>query len=131
LPMTVVTPRLRLPRFDGHTRLGRARVEIVRRHQALPRPGAYVVLCATVAVLNLVGLVMILSASSVAALSDYGSSWYFFNRQLMWAVGGLIAFVLASSYDYHVWRRLAPWLMGVALVGMAIVLVPGIGIMVD
>ncbi len=37
-PMTVVTPRLRLPRFDGHTRLGRARVEVVRRHRALPRP---------------------------------------------------------------------------------------------
>ena len=36
----------------------------------------------TVAVLNVVGVVMVLSASSVASLTDYGSSWYFFDRQL-------------------------------------------------
>src|SRR3954447_11783603 len=106
--MTVVTPRLRLPRFRNESRFARARVEVVRRHRALPRPASYVVLCATVAVLNIVGLVMILSASSVAALSDYGSSWYFFDRQLMWAVFGLIAFVGASTLDYHRWRRWAP-----------------------
>ena len=68
---------------------------------ALPRPPTYVVLCATVAVLNVVGLVMILSASSVAALSNYGSSWYFFNRQLAWAFCGAIAFVVAARVDYH------------------------------
>jgi cell division protein FtsW len=82
-------------------------------------------------VLNLVGLVMILSASSVAALSDYGSSWYFFDRQLIWAVGGVIAFVAASSFDYHWWRRAAPWLLGLSAIGLIVVLVPGIGIMVD
>ena len=37
-------------------------------------------LVATVAVLNLVGVVMVLSASSVASLTDYGSPWYFFLR---------------------------------------------------
>jgi cell division protein FtsW len=129
--MTVVTPRLRLPRFDGHTRLGRARMEIVRRHRALPRPASYIVLCATVAVLNLVGLVMILSASSVAALSDYGSSWYFFNRQLMWALFGLVAFVGASTVDYHRWRRWAPIVLVIAMVALVVVLIPGVGITVN
>jgi cell division protein FtsW len=89
------------------------------------------VLCATVAVLNIVGLVMILSASSVAALSDYGSSWYFFNRQLMWAVFGLIAFVASSTIDYHRWRRWAPIVLVVALIGLFVVLVPGVGITVN
>ncbi len=88
---------------------------IVRRHNALPRPPTYVILCATVGVLNIVGLVMILSASSVAALSDYGSSWYFFDRQFLWAVLGAGAFIAASSFDYHVWKRLAPWLLGLAV----------------
>src|SRR6476469_8857258 len=116
--MTVITPRLRWPRFDGQSPIARARVEVVRRHRALPRPASYVVLCATVAVLNIVGLVMILSASSVAALSDYCSSWYFFDRQLMWAVFGLIAFVGASPLDYHRWRRGAPMILVVALIGL-------------
>ena len=111
--------------------MARARTEVLRRRRAMPRPPTYVILCATVAVLNIVGLVMILSASSVAALSNYGSSWYFFDRQLVWAVGGVIAFVVASSFDYHVWRRCAPALLALAVLLLVVVLVPGIGIMVD
>ena len=129
--MTVLTPRIRIPRFDRRSPVARAGAAVVSRHRALPRPHTYVLLCATVGVLNIVGLVMILSASSVAALSDYGSSWYFFDRQLLWAVGGLIAFVLASSFDYHLWRRIGPWLLGISVVGLFVVLIPGVGIMVD
>ena len=36
---------------------------------------------AVIVVLNLIGLVMVLSASSVSALDTYGSSWYFAMRQ--------------------------------------------------
>lgn len=129
--MTAIAPRVRLPRISRRSPFMRARTQIMRRHRALPNPPAYVVLCATVGVLNIVGLVMILSASSVAALSDYGSSWYFFDRQLIWAVGGVVAFVAASSVDYHVWKRLAPWLLGISAVGLVVVLIPGVGIMVD
>src|SRR5713101_2834855 len=129
--MTAISPRVRVPRLGRRSPLARARIQIVRRHRALPRPPTYVILCATVGVLNIVGLVMILSASSVAALSDYGSSWYFFDRQLIWAVAGVAAFVAASSVDYRVWRRLAPWLFGISVAGLVLVLVPGVGIMVD
>ncbi len=51
---------------------------------------------------------MILSASSVAALCDYGSSWYFFDRQLIWAVGGAGRVRRGVAFDYHRWRRVAP-----------------------
>ena len=40
------------------------------------RPAHYLVLVATVAVLNVIGVVMVLSASSVVALTTYGSAWY-------------------------------------------------------
>jgi cell division protein FtsW len=83
------------------------------------------VLCATVTVLNVVGLVMILSASSVAALSDYGSSWYFFDRQLLWAVVGLAGFLVASRIDYRRWRRTAPYLLVFAFGVLLLVLVGG------
>src|SRR5690606_21216921 len=96
-----------------------------------PRPPAYYVVCATVGVLNIVGLVMILSASSVAALSDYGSAWLYFDRQLMWALIGLVAFFVASRVDYHVWQKACPWLLGLALVLCTIVLIEGIGLRVD
>jgi cell division protein FtsW len=48
------------------------------------RTTSYLVIAATVIVLSLVGLVMVLSASSVRAYVTYGSSWYFFIRQGMW-----------------------------------------------
>jgi cell division protein FtsW len=132
--VTAVTPRL--PRISVE-RLGRhwpfttvsKWVAAVRRPQA--RPPAFLVVCATVGVLNIVGLVMILSASSVAALSNYGSSWYFFNRQAIWALIGLVAFVFGARVDYHIWRRWAPWLLGIGLILCTVVLVPGIGIYVD
>ena len=135
--MTVVSPRIRMPRFRMRDSIAdrRSRRPAPRscgRHRALPRPPTYVILCATVGVLNIVGLVMILSASSVAALSDYGSSWYFFDRQLIWArrrrrsrssprrrsttTGGAAP------------RR---GCSGISVAGLVVVLVPGVGIMVD
>ncbi|HEX2849695.1 MAG TPA: putative lipid II flippase FtsW, partial [Acidimicrobiales bacterium] len=83
-----------------------------------------------VVVLNTVGLVMVLSASSVQALRDHGSSWYFFNRQLLWVAISGVALVVASRIDYRVWRRAAVPLLGVAIVLMVAVLVPGLGVRV-
>ncbi len=129
--MTVLSPRLRMPQIIGRSPITRAGASVVRRQRALPRPPTYVILTATVAVLNIVGLVMILSASSVSALSAYGSSWYFFDRQLIWSIIGVGAFVAASSIDYHHWRRAAPALFALAVLLLVVVLVPHVGIMVD
>ncbi len=95
------------------------------------RPPAFVVVAVSVGVLNTVGLVMILSASSVAALRSYGSSWYFFNRQLAWSAVGVCAFVLAARIDYRRWMKLALPLLVFASAGLILVLVPHVGIKVD
>src|SRR5450759_4763540 len=42
-----------------------------------PWPAGFMLLLALVAVLNLIGLVMVLSASSVESLRQYGSPWYY------------------------------------------------------
>ena len=44
-----------------------------------------------VSALVVVGLVMVLSASSVQALRDFGSSWVVFQRQAMWVLIGAVA----------------------------------------
>jgi cell division protein FtsW len=127
--MTAITPRIVIGRISQRTT--RARAARAHARVVFPRPPTYVVLCATIAVLNVIGLVMILSASSVAALSNYGSSWYFFNRQLAWALFGALAFVIAARTDYHAWRRVAPYVLMVTVVLLVAVLVPGIGLVVD
>jgi cell division protein FtsW len=88
------------------------------------------VLGVVVALLCLVGLVMVLSASSVQALREDGSSWFYFQRQVMWVVGGTIALGVAARVDYRVLRRFGlPLLVG-SLGLLVVVLIPGVGITV-
>ena len=101
-----------------------------RRTPTQVQPGSYVVLLALVAVLNLIGLVMVLSASSVDSLRTYGSPWYFFERQLLWVILGSAALLVSARIDYRRWRRWS--LLGmIGVVGLLLaVLVPGVGIAV-
>jgi cell division protein FtsW len=94
-------------------------------------PGGFVVLLALVAVLNLIGLVMVLSASSVQALRAYGSPWYFFERQLLWLTVGLGVFAVAVRVDYHRWRRFAMPAIAISVALLLAVMVPGLGISVS
>jgi cell division protein FtsW len=87
-------------------------------------------LLAIVALLNVVGVVMVLSASSVASLTDYGSPWYFFLRQLLWTLFGIVAFVVGVRIDYRRWRRFVVPLVVVSGVLLAAVLLPGVGVYV-
>ena len=74
---------------------------------------------------------MVLSASSVVALDDYGSSWYVVTRQAMWLAVGTAACVVVLRVDYHRWRRLAAPALVVSGVLLALVLVPGVGLEVN
>ncbi len=95
------------------------------------RSKTYVGLLAVMTILNLLGLVMVLSASSVAALDDYGSSWYVVMRQAMWLALGTVACVVVLRVDYHRWRRLGVPALGLTAILLALVLVPGVGITVN
>lgn len=110
--------------FAGH--IGRVRNAWLTAGQE--RPAGYVLLLATIAVLNVVGLVMVLSASSVSSLSNYGSSWFFFRRQILWIALGVAAFVFGARIDYRMWRKLVTPLLAIAALLLALVLVPGVGI---
>ena len=92
------------------------------------RPPDYLFLVATVSVLLIVGVVMVLSASSVSSMTNYGSAWYFWQRQLIWSGLGITAFVVMSRIDYHVWRRFVVPLLVISGALLVLVLVPGIGI---
>jgi cell division protein FtsW len=87
-----------------------------------------VLLGVSVAALVLLGLIMILSASSVTSFANYGSSFLFFRKQALWVLIGAVAFVVFARLDY---RRLAGvgyvMIAGVGLLLVA-VLIPGLGI---
>lgn len=62
-----------------------------------------------------VGNVMVYSASSYAAARYQGDASYYFQRELMWTILGLIAMLVTMRVDYRQWRR-------ISLVGMLIIL---------
>lgn len=54
------------------------------------------------------GLVMIYSTSSYTAQMEYGSSEYYFKKQLIFDVLGFIMMYIMYRLDYHVLRKIAP-----------------------
>ena len=95
------------------------------------RRSSFAWLFAIVIVLNLIGLLMVLSASSVTALYEYGTPWYQFQRQFMWLALGSVALLVAMRVDYRRFRALAAPLLLVSIGLLVLVLVPGLGVNVN
>lgn len=134
LPRPASTPRRRVaaagvagrqsaPAATGSTATATLRLPLAARLQAWRRPGAPdYALALGVAVLLLLGLVMVFSASQFVRPDDPS---YWFRHQLVWALIGLAALLITSRVDYRVWRRFARVGMLVALVLLGAVLVFG------
>lgn len=83
------------------------------------------ILLVSVLVLLCIGLVMVYSASSFAAARDYGDASYFFQKQLLGAVLGVIVMLITMRIDYRIWRRFSLLGLAIALPLLAAVLVMG------
>ncbi|MFN3217094.1 MAG: putative lipid II flippase FtsW [Acidimicrobiales bacterium] len=92
---------------------------------------AQVVVIILVALLNIIGLAMVLSVSSVTATIEGNDTWYYFVRQSLWISMGTVALVVLRSIDYHIWRRFVPLALVITFAMLMAVLVPGIGLTVN
>jgi len=81
----------------------------------------------TVLILAGLGVIMVLCASSHLGEVSYGSSYYFFIRQLAWVGIGVVAMLVLSRVDYRIYKKLAVFIFGLAIFFLILVLVPGIG----
>jgi len=93
--------------------------------------GPFLAIVSLVAALTLIGLVMIISASSVTDLKEHGTTWYSFKRQFLWSVIGAFGLVLASRVHYRRWRNWVGPMLVVAVALLLAVLIPGVGIEVN
>lgn len=81
-----------------------------------------------VLILVMFGLVMVFSSSYYYAMTDshFNDKFFFFNRQLRWAVVGFVAMVLCMSINTEFFRRISI-LAYIAIVGiLGVVLVVGV-----
>lgn len=77
------------------------------------------------------GVIMVYSSSAVSAYVNFHDSYYFLKRQIVWASLGIVAMLFTMNIDYHVWRKLAKPVMVVTLALLVLVLVPGLGRVVN
>ena len=87
----------------------------------------FYLLFGTIVTLNAIGLVMVLSVSSVTSLYVGQSTWFTFQRQFVWSMGGLVALVLVMRVDYRQWQKYANGVVVLTMLLLVAVLVPGIG----
>lgn len=89
-----------------------------------------VLLAVTGCALVTLGLVMILSASSVSSFERYGSSFLYFKKQLVWVGLGVAAFLIFARLDYRRLKGAGYVSYVAAAVLLTAVLTPGLGVMV-
>ena len=126
--MTTTTGHLR--HHDSGTVEGPGRAHTLR--QVLDRPlTSYYLLLGASTLLLTIGLMMVLSASSVYSYKAFGSSYHVVLKQLMWAGFALpVAFVVAKL-PVCLLRGLAWPGLALATALVALTQVPGMGVMVN
>ena len=77
--------------------------------------------------LVIIGLITVYSSSHVWALYKYNDSLYFFKRQLIFMIIGVIVMVVTSKIDYHIYKKYYKVILVIGYVLLGLVLVPGIG----
>ena len=91
-------------------------------------PSTSSILLVLIAVLCLIGVVMVGSASEVISIEEYNTPWAIFFREILWMGVALVALVIAVRFDYRRLRHLRmPLLLGTFAL-LFLVLLPGIGV---
>ena len=102
----------------------------VRARERMPFAWDYITL-GLVATLLLIGLIMVTSASMSIAARDLGNPFYFLERQFIFGLAGLAFAWILTRVPAELWDRYSLVLLCVALLLLLLVLIPGIGAMVN
>ena len=118
--MTTVPPEETRPVVPASPRLSPPRVRGVGTNirAVLDRPlAAYYILLGSAAMLLTIGLIMVLSASSVYSFkANEGNSFAVVERQMLWVIIGLPAALIASRLPHRWLRRMAYPAFSVSLI---------------
>ena len=105
-------------------------VHLGRQRLTLPgvATGSFWILAAVVTVLNMIGLIMVMSSSSVISVRENGQPWSYVERQVMWTTVGCFALFATLAISIEFWRRYARVWLACTTFMLVLVLVPGVGI---
>lgn len=87
-----------------------------------PKPAPDVVMFAVMAGLLALSTVMVYSATFIRDAEGGGGAFGAMTRQMIFAGAGLGVFIIASLIDYREYRRLLPYIYGLTILGLIVVL---------
>ncbi len=104
-----------------------ARARSIRRAREAARAADRnsVLLLLPVMTLLVVGLGAILSASSVIARIERGDQFFYFKRQIIWAVLGVGVLILAIRIPYHFYKKYSALIFATSVAGLVATLLMG------
>ncbi|MCL2676100.1 MAG: FtsW/RodA/SpoVE family cell cycle protein, partial [Firmicutes bacterium] len=74
------------------------------------------------------GILMVYSASMYNAKVNYGGEFFFMYKQIIGAAVGFAAFFALSFIDYHLMYKLRYIILGVSILLLILVFIPGVGV---
>ncbi len=86
------------------------------------------ILTAVTVLLVLFGIVMVYSASSYNAAVNYGNAYFYMFKQIVGALLGFGAMICLSVVDYHMLAKLRYVILGISVLLLVLVFVPGVGV---
>lgn len=77
--------------------------------------------------LEIFGVIMVFSASYYQSISDYGMPYYYLIRSSVWAVIGFGVMLGLANLDYKYYQKAAPWILGISIFLLVLLLIPHVG----
>jgi cell division protein FtsW len=94
----------------------------------LPAEGIDFMLLLTVVGLVLFGLIMVYSSSFIYAQEKTGDGFAFIRKQIIYAGLGFSTLLVVCRIDYRRWAQWAYPVLGIAILLLALIMVPGVGL---
>lgn len=85
------------------------------------------VLVVSVVLIVLFGLIMIYSSSYIWAEYKFQDAFHYVKNQAIFAIIGFLLMHLMSKIDYHWYKEKSNMILGIAIILLILVLIPGIG----
>ncbi len=81
-----------------------------------------------ISIIVMIGLMMVYSASHIWAYYKFNDHYYYFKRQALFAILGIVMMFIFSKIDYHLYQKHSITILLGSLVLLGLVLIPGVGV---
>ncbi len=121
--------RLQPPRRNARQESGGEKIVKAKNKRILSKDNLFITgsidvpLFAVIMALLTIGLIMLFSASYPYALQNEGNSYYYFGRQFIFAVAGIVVMLIVSKINYRWFKALVVPLLVVTIGLLCLVLV--------